>query len=692
MNKDLIKFIIALFILINGFIAVIMFYPLPKALQSLTAQETLKVIDRNGTLLYEVLDDAKGRQTYIALNQIPKNLINAFLAAEDKNFYEHSGIDFVATLRAIWQNVTGGRVISGASTITQQLVRNVTGINTRRSVWQKLKESVFALRVSKLYDKDKILELYLNSVYFGGLAYGVEAASQQYFSKSAQNLDLAESSLLAGLPQSPNRYYPLKNFENAKIRQGVVLAAMQKNGFITNEELTQAKDEKIELRPTKQTKRAPHFVDFVLNESKENSLLTTHHSLRTTLDLGLQEKIENILANHLTFLSKYNIQNAATVILDVKTGEILAMVGSIDYWNSTIDGAVNVTTSLRQPGSSIKPLVYAAALEKGWTADTLINDEPIKFDTPEGLPYAPKNYDMEYRGSVTIAEALGQSLNIPAVKTLDFVGIQNFIKIAEDFGITSFTEDAAHYGLSLALGAGEVKLLELTSAFTTLANNGKHCLIQYIKKDPKLEIENWKLKICPQIIQPQTTQVISSILSDNNLRLPAFGEENPLNFDFPVAAKTGTTRNFRDNWTIGYTDDYAVGVWVGNSSGEFMEGVSGISGAAPIFNKIIMMLHESTGTQLSVDRLSTGDRSVIDRSSIGFHIITPFSNDQYLYDPEKLAESQKIELKASAPAEWFVDDKKIGDGEWILWQLALGKHRINAKQGSDIREVAIEVK
>ena len=685
--KVIIKIIIAIFLLINLFILVVFFYPVPKTLESLVPQETVKIYDRNNELLFEVLNE-KGRQSYISLSEIPDDLKDAFLSIEDQRFYEHSGIDFAAIMRAIWQNVSAGEIVSGGSTITQQVVRNIIGVNKKRTIPQKIKESILALKISKLFDKDEVFEIYLNSIYFGGLAYGVESASWQYFNKSAANLDLAESALLAGLPQAPNHYYPFKHFEKAKERQKDVLSAMLTNNKITEDEFDQASEETLELHhSSRRHKLAPHFVDFVTQSLREGEE-DLPKEIITTLDLGLQSRIETILESDLTFLTKFNIENGAVVVLDVKTGEILAMVGSRDYENSEIQGAVNITTSLRQPGSSIKPLVYAGAIEKGWSADTIILDEPVQFETAEGLPYSPKNFDLIYRSEVTVAEALAQSLNVPAVKTLDFVEIDPFLRLAESFGITTFDQPAEHYGLSLALGSGEIRLLELANAYSTFANNGNRAPISFIKSDASVNHQT--------VIQLQTTQTISAILSSNELRMPAFGEENPLKFSFPVAAKTGTTRNFRDNWTLGYTDDYAVGVWVGNARGEVMEGVSGISGAGPIFHKIMNMLHEMTGTVLTVRgdiKLPITSEGPDNYPGLQeFRIITPFANDVFLFDPLRPSESQKIKLEASEPAEWYADDQFIGKGESVLWSLEKGGHQIKAVYEDEERLVIIQVR
>ncbi len=699
MNRFVISLLVIIALVNIAFLA-LFFYPLPKTLRSFQPVPATAVYDRHGTLLYETLNRDTGRQAFIALAEMPEGLKNAFLSTEDKDFYKHSGIDLKAVLRAVWQNVSAGEIVSGGSTITQQVVRNLIGVNQQRTFRQKLKESVLALKIDKFFDKDQIFEVYLNSIYFGGLAYGVESAAWQYFNKSAAHLDLAESAFLAGLPQAPNRYYPFEHFERAKARQQIVLSAMLDNGVISEEEYEQALAETLRLERADFAKKAPHFVDYVLSDCGTNcgSDSGTNsgsdrgsdrgsdggYKIVTTLDLGMQERVETIVESDLTFLSRFNIENAAAVILDARNSDILAMVGSADYNDPTIQGAVNVATSLRQPGSSIKPLVYAAAFEKGWTPFTTITDEPIQFKTADGLPYSPRNFDLTYHGEVTLAEALAQSLNVPAVRVMDFVGIRDFLQWAERLGITTFDQPAEHYGLSLALGSGEVRLLDLVNAYSVFANHGRRADVRFLlSDDPPRAVS---------VLQPGTARAISAILSSNELRLSAFGEENPLNLPFPVAAKTGTTRNFRDNWTIGYTDDYAVGVWVGNARGEVMEGVSGITGAGPIFYKVMMMLNEMTGTRLTVSPRGQAIVRPQEGDIEEFRIITPFANDVFLFDITKPAEFQKVKLEASAPAEWFVDGQRVGEGPSVLWPLEKGEHRIMAIAGEEERVVEIVVR
>lgn len=681
--KGPLKLIIGFFLLINFMIFGFLFYPVPDHLEQLQTSESLKILDRDQKLLYEVLEENTGRKSPIPFERIPDEVKQAFLAIEDQRFYQHGGVDLKAILRAIWQNWSAGEVVSGGSTITQQVVRNLVGIHKKRTIPQKIKESIVAIKITRLHSKDDIFEMYLNSIYFGGLAYGVEAASWQYFNKSIMNADLAEAAFLAGLPQAPNRYYPFKHFERAKNRQQEVLKAMWSAGYIDADEANRALSESLNLQSEKNIKKAPHFVDYILSQDE----LPLSKTLVTTLDLGLQERVENILAGDLSFLTSRNIENAAAVILNAKTGEILAMAGSADYDNAGIQGKVNVTTSLRQPGSSLKPLIYALALEKGWTPQTIIEDEPVRFETAEGLPYSPKNFDLKYRGKVSLAEALAQSLNIPAVKAMDFIGLSHFLTRARDFGLSTLNQSPEHYGLSLALGSGEVKLLELASAYSAFANRGQ-------RPDPVFLKNQTPEK--RRVIQEQTASYISSILSSNSLRTPAFGEANPLHLPFKVAAKTGTTRNFRDNWTIGYTDDYVVGVWVGNARGEVMQGVSGITGAGPIFYKIMNLLHEMTNTRLTakewINAKEAENEIDLEFKPKEFRIISPFANDVFLFDPTKPNGFQRIQLKSSQQAKWYINDVFLAEAAEVLWPLKRGRHVVKAVNGTEQRKVHIEVK
>lgn len=587
--------------------------PSPDALLARTSPNTTKILDRNGKLLYEILDPRAGRRTRVTLNELPQSLKNAVIAVEDANFYEHPGVDAVGVVRAMVQYVQAGQVVSGGSTITQQLARLV--LLTReeqesRTVPRKLREMVLALRLTQSYSKEQILEMYLNEVYFGNLGYGAEAAARTYFGKPARDLDLAESALLAGLIQSPAAYDPYVNPDAARARQKVVLGLMVKNGYSSEMEAQLAADEELHLKATDRREiiRAPHFVAYVRNlleqEYGEQVVNAGGLRVRTTLDLVLQERAQEIVARHINELKNrtrnenapdYNLNDAALVALEPKTGEILAMVGSADYFDEDIDGAVNVALSLRQPGSSIKPITYATAFMQDYTPATVLSDVPTTFQTRENEPYAPQNYDRQWHGPLSLRTALATSSNMIAVKVLEHVGLDAMIATAKSLGITTFQE-SDRFGLSLTLGGGEVKLLELTAAYGAFANEGRRVTPRAI-----LEIRNERAgpndenanllhasSLIPlpseQAISPQIAYLVTSILSDDIARIPAFGEDSVLNLTRPSAAKTGTTTDYRDNWTLGYTPNLAVGVWAGNANNAPMYRVTGMSGAGPIWH------------------------------------------------------------------------------------------------------------
>lgn len=569
--------------------------PGPDELQSRAAsfQSTL-IYDRNGELIYELLDPHGGRRIKVPLDQISPLLIQATIATEDKDFYEHPGFDVVAIARAVWQNTRQGEAVSGASTITQQLARALLlseEERAQRTLSRKIKEVILAAEITRRYSKDQILEFYLNEIYYGNLAYGVQAAAQTYFQKDARELNLAEASLLAGLPQAPAIYDPFTNPEAALRRQEQVLRLMVETGGITPAEAEAAAKEMRDriptLRPPRMDTRAPHFVNYVRQvleaQYGAQGIYRSGLRVRTSLDLRLQTLAEEIVRAHVDKLAGRHVTNGALIALDPRTGEILAMVGSKDFYDTNIDGQVNVALRPRQPGSAIKPLTYLKAFEMGWTPATLLWDLPTTFPAfPE--PYRPKNYDGKFHGPQSLRSALANSYNIPAVKALQFVGIDNFKEIAARLGITTLTRP--DYGLSLTLGGGEVTLLELSGAYAAIANGGVR-----VPPTPILEISSsdgtrlWRHE--PQgvpVLRPQHAYLMTSILSDNAARTPAFGENSPLKLSRPAAAKTGTTNDTRDNWTVGYTPELVVGVWVGNSDNTPMENVSGITGAAPIWH------------------------------------------------------------------------------------------------------------
>ena len=586
--------------------------PSPDRLYERSAAPSTRITDRHGRLLYEILDPHGGAHTPVRLDDIPPDCVNAAIATEDASFYRNPGVDLRAIVRAIWINLRGGEILSGGSTITQQLARNLLLSPEERahiSLERKLREAILAWRLAHHYTKDEILALYLNETYYGNLAYGVEAAARTYFAKSAAELDLAECALLAGLPQSPARYNPLEFPPAAKARQSVVLGLMVKHGYISEKEADLAAAEELGLASVPFPIQAPHFVMYVRGQLEKDfgleAIYTRGLQVTTTMDLDAQQAAERAIRYRLEQLADTragqpprNVRNAAVVVMDPQTGEVLAMVGSPDYFDPRIDGAVNATLATRQPGSSIKPITYAAAFDPSRpepiTPATMVMDVRTAFVTREGDPYVPQNYDHRWRGPVLLRQALASSYNLVAVKVLDYVGVEAVTELARSLGITTF-DDADRFGLALTLGGGEVRLLELTAAYSAFANGGYRAepvTITRVEDSQGRVLRAWEVGRGPQVMDERVAYLITDILSDNFARAPTFGEGSPLRLSRPAAAKTGTTTDWRDNWTVGYTPDLAVGVWAGNADNEPMRHVSGVMGAAPIWHDVMENLHK----------------------------------------------------------------------------------------------------
>lgn len=585
--------------------------PNPELLSRRDLQVTTKIFDRNGALLYEIYADQN--RTPLPLADIPKQVKDATIAIEDQDFYRHNGISWRGIIRAI-REITLRNRVQGGSTITQQLIKSAL-LTPEVKLTRKVKEVVLAFWAERLYNKNQILEMYLNQVPYGGTAWGVEAASQTYFGKSASELNLAEAALLAGLPQAPTEYSPFGSHpDKAYERQKEVLRRMVEDRYITKEEEQAALDTPISFVQPRTALHAPHFVMFVKNllEQKYGPRLIEQGGLRitTSLDSSLQEKAEDTLSNQINSLASLRVGNGAVLITNPKTGEILAMVGSKNYFDLAAEGNVNVTTSLRQPGSSIKVVTYAAALEnavptggQGFTAASIIDDSPIVYRIPGSQPYAPVNYDGKFHGPTPLRYALANSYNIPAVKVLAKLGVQTMIDKGRLMGITSW-QDEGRYGLSLTLGGGDVTMLEMAKVFGTLANGGKRVDLM-----PILEVTDYTGKIIEKnkpkngvaAVKPEVAWIISNILSDNTARIAAFGPSSSLVIpNKTVSVKTGTSNDKRDNWTIGYTPSYVVTVWVGNNDNSPMNPylTSGVTGAAPIWHDIMVELLKDKPNEL----------------------------------------------------------------------------------------------
>jgi 1A family penicillin-binding protein len=564
-------------------------------------------LDRNGKLLYEMIDMDGGYHRPLPLEEIPLLLRQAVIATEDATFYRNPGVNLKAIVRALWYNLREGRVVSGGSTITQQLARNLLIEPEERyqATWQrKAREAVMAYHLTRTLSKDEILALYLNEIYFGNMAYGVEAAARVYLDKPAAELDLAECALLAGLPQAPAVYNPLNDLPAAKERQRVVLDLMVQAGIIDTEQADLAYQEPLRLVAAPMSIEAPHLVmlarENLTRYVTEEAIRSGGLRIYTTLDLDLQRAAEDYVRYHLAMLNKpqkdkpsHDVHNAAVVVLDAHDGSVRVMVGSPDYTDTSIDGAVNAALALRQPGSAIKPLTYAAALERGFTPATMITDVRTAFTTREGRPYAPVNYDYRFHGPVLLRQALACSYNVVAVKVLDQIGVDALVDMGRRLGISSLN-DIDRQGLSLTLGGMEVSLMELTAAYGALARGG-------LRLEPTIidRIENSRGEVpyraprpsAERVLDERVAYLITDMLADDYARVPAFGEGSALDLPFPAAVKTGTTTDWRDNWTVGYSTDYVAGVWVGNADSEPMQQVSGVSGAAPIWNAVMRGIH-----------------------------------------------------------------------------------------------------
>jgi penicillin-binding protein 1C len=562
--------------------------------------QTTRVYDRNGALLAELSDE--GRRTWVPLERISPHLIDATIATEDATFYQNTGIDPLRIAGAALQNMQEGEVVSGASTITMQLARNLflpPEARFDQTVDRKTLEAALAQELTALYSKDELLEMYLNLLNYGQLAYGPEAAAQVYFGKSAADLTTGEATLLAGIPQQPANLNPYEDFEAARARQRVVLDLLARHEYLTVEEGDVIFAEEITLAgdPGALPVQAPHFVQYLIDtiDSQYGAGFTRRAgwNIYTTLDLSMQNLAqETVTAKVAQLRPTYDLSNAALVAMKPASGEILVMVGSADFADEAISGQVNVAVSPRQPGSAIKPVLYAAALDQeAISPATVIWDTPVEYEADAGGGetelYDPQNYDEKFHGPVTVRSALANSYNVPAVKLLDAFGVEEMLTQAQAMGIRSLTRGTDWYGLSLTLGGGELTLLDLTTAFHTLASDGRYLPaipIRLIADNLGQRVDFELVTEPTQVVSPGTAFQVTDILSDNAARTPAFGANSPLVLSRPAAVKTGTTSDWRDNWTVGYTRNLVTGVWAGNSDGRPMRNASGVTGAAPIWN------------------------------------------------------------------------------------------------------------
>ena len=605
-------------VLIAALLLASLAWPLPDSASSDGATVSLRITDRAGQLLREVRPNGRGQP--VALDAMAPAVVDALLATEDRRFWWHPGIDPIAIVRAAWTDLRHGAIISGGSTITMQVARMLRAEPNRGWI-DKLLEMHLALRLELRYAKEEILAMWLNRVPFGNRARGIEAASQLYVDKSARDLTTAEAALLVGLPQSPSRYNPFRHPERAKARQERVLRAMERTGHLTAEGHRHLAALPLDLQAPEHAFRAPHFVNRVARsfptapfapdrestpvdasasgvERKRSTFNVptsnaTPVEVRTTLNLDLQRRVASIVRGHIAQLDDRSVTNAAAVVLDNATGAVRAYVGSADFWSDRTGGQNDGVQMLRQPGSALKPFTYAAALStRRYTPASVLADIPLQV-LEAGAAFSPENYDRRYHGPTPLREALASSYNVPAVRVARELGPETLLQTLRRAGFDSLDKPASYYGVGLTLGNGEVQLIELARAYAALARGGSL---------PPVRTERWRVMAGgdtlrpptqparPTGISPQVAFLITDILKDPEARAPAFGRGGPLELPFPAAAKTGTSKDFRDNWTVGYTPAYTVAVWAGNFDGSAMRSVSGVAGAGPIFQSIMQEL------------------------------------------------------------------------------------------------------
>lgn len=679
--------------------------PSPDKLNSRVVAESTKIYDRTGDhLLYEVHGEEK--RTQIPFSEMPESLRYATIALEDQGFYSHHGIKLSSILRAVFKDVINMGKSQGGSTITQQLIKK-SMLTDEKTLSRKIKEVILSLELEQKFKKDEILEMYLNTIPYGSNAYGAEAAAQTFFGKHAKDLTLSESALVASLPQAPTYYSPYGSHpEDLKYRQNYALKQMLSLGYINEQQYEEAKNDNIlaRINPYREAISAPHFVMYVREylEKKYGQQVMEQGGLKvyTTLDWDKQELAEKVVKEGAEKNTKTNnAENAALVAMDPKTGEILAMVGSKDYFDQSIDGQVNVTVRNRQPGSSFKPYVYLAAFTKGFTPETLLWDVDTNFSTDDGKSYNPKNYDGKNRGPLLMKEALAMSLNVPAVETLYLAGINTSIDIAHKLGITTLT-DPKRLGLSLVLGGGEVTLLDHVNAFSSLATGGVHhdkVSILKVVNNKGQTLEEYKKSDGQRVVEEKFVAMLNYILSTNELRAPVFGENNPLKFDNrPVAAKTGTTNEWRDGWTIGYTPSLAVGVWAGNNDNSVMrQGADGVYVAAPIWRAFMDQALKNYNVEQfpKYEKEDTG-KSVLDGGTKQEVKVCEIDDDKYCL-ASAACPDKKVKTKKFYPGHnilYYVDKdnprgdppkKPEGDPQYKNWEKAVEKWLEDNKDYSD---------
>ncbi len=672
---------------------------------------SVQVYDRAGAPVRGLLSQQQTYYEPVTLDEISPFLISATIAAEDKRFYTHPGVDVAAIMRALWQNSSGQEVVSGASTITQQLARNITP--RPKNLWGKTQEAAQAARLEQTYTKEEILEQYFNRLEFGNLTQGVQAASKFYFAVDANQLSLSQAAFLAGLIKSPTYYNPLAHMNRALKRRDYVLTQMYENSFIDREMYLRAKQETITLHAHKRPFYAAHFTQWLA------TLLPAHTATAyTPLDRGLQQEVEQIIKNNLARLTDSHVTNAAVIVLENDTGGILAYAGSADFKDKAHSGEVDGVRALRQPGSALKPFVYFLAIARQKIYPSALLDDTDTFF--EG-GFRPRNYDENFHGAVAVRTALACSYNIPAVKVAEQVGAEELLQFLHQLGFKSLRKNADFYGLGLALGNGEVMLLELTNAYATLARGGIFKPVQ-LSLVPDVKLPG----AITHVLDEKTAYIITDILKDNQARAPAFGINSPLHVPFEMAAKTGTSKDYKDNLALGYTPRWTIGVWVGNFDSSSMQKVSGITGAGPILHDVALAVQAKypsagftmpSGMRRAVVCNQTGllaspacththeevfDNAFMPRMCNGKHvsavatrIVSPKPGDKFVIDPSFPRASQQLQLSAECAqpiCHWEVDAKPLPETSCqTWWPLAKGKHTVSVQCSAHTAHTSFEV-
>lgn len=686
-------------------------------------------LDREGRPLRTLLVDERRFFRWSELDAISPHLIAATLSAEDKRFHNHAGVDVRASARALCDAVRGKRTLSGASTITQQVIKLAR--HGERTIPRKLQEIWLALRVERGWTKERILTEYLNRLEYGNLQTGITSASRYYFRKPPSDLSIAEAAFLAGLPKAPTRLDPHANFPGARNRQHWVLKRMLENGAIDAPTFQRACGEPLQLAPPVREFEAPHFVDLLL---KRRGIIPPQGGLiRTTLNLPLNRFVERALADQLARIQDKHATSGAVVVIHNPTGDVLALAGSGDYFRPGA-GQVNGAWAVRSPGSAVKPFTFLLALERGANPCTIVPDIQTEFPTPTGV-YRPNNYNHGFYGPVSLRFALGNSLNVAAIRTLQLAGGPEVLhRRLRELGITTLGHPSEHYGLGLTLGNGEVRLLELANAFATIGRQGLHRPYRMLLREPG------DVSAGAQVCDQRATYLVADMLTDNSARSAAFGLNSFLSFDFPVACKTGTSSDYRDNWAIGCTPEFTVGVWVGNADGSPMRGITGVTGAAPVMHDVFQHLHRQRGTSWFSRPSGIRDETVVpltgkrasapgsgtltercmwplaaeeatDRDASGrvvlpaeyaawlassqntlgdlvtcanshqLRILNPVPGSTYFLDPDLPAESQRIPLRAEGAGSIIWSSPTLpceADGPRQLLRLQEGRHVISA--------------